>query len=330
MGQFYQRFQEIADSDLTTAAPHAYDSSRDYGKYPTFAPLKWKPPVAAPEQKPDIVQITPSPKKTDWKHNVLRNDEVPTGIYQVHEIKARYVFGSRYRREQIKSVTFLNTLREMPSDAWDVSESGNLSVMAWVKPNCEQYDLFIGAEGGMRTGKNCESLFAGYVNVERITFGRVLHTECAERMCDMFGYCASLTELDLSSFDTSGVWDMSYMFAGCKSLTGLDLSNFDTAEVQDMSYMFEGCASLTKLDLSSFDTYSVVYMGYMFEGCASLTKLDLSSFDTPYVKDMSHMFSDCKSLTELGLSSFDTSNVEEMSNMFDCCPAGSKWEHLLD
>jgi surface protein len=86
-----------------------------------------------------------------------------------------------------------------------------------------------------------------------------------------------LFNLDLSSFDTSNVTDMSYMFYGCNSLTNLDLSSFNTSNVTYMGYMFRGCNSLTNLDLSSFDTSNVTYMKDMmkdmFDGCSSLQTL---------------------------------------------------------
>ena len=39
------------------------------------------------------------------------------------------------------------------------------------------------------------------------------------------------------------------MFKGCNSLTNLDLSNFNTQNVSDMSGMFSECNSLIKLNL---------------------------------------------------------------------------------
>ena len=260
VGQFYQRFQELADSDLKTAAPHAYDSSRDYEKYPTFAPLPTGMRASAPIKE-----------NTAWKNNVLRSDEI-TWVLNLDERKKHSVFGSQYRREQIQSVTFLDTLAEMPADAWDASEAGNRSVMAWVKPNGELYDLYIGAEGGMRTGESCAAMFAGYVNAERITFGSALHTKGARNMYAMFDGCGSLRELDLSSFDTSNVTNMFWMFKGCSSLKNLDLSSFDTSNVKNMVCMFDGCGSLRELDLSSFDTSRVKDMAYMFDNCPAGSK----------------------------------------------------------
>ena len=65
----------------------------------------------------------------------------------------------------------------------------------------------------------------------------------------MFDNCKSLTNLNLSNFNTQNVTNMSSMFAGCNSLTNLNLSNFNTQNVTNMSYMFLGCQSLTKENL---------------------------------------------------------------------------------
>lgn len=49
----------------------------------------------------------------------------------------------------------------------------------------------------------------------------------------MFNGCSSLTELDLSSFNTDQITDMSGTFASCTSLTSLDLGNFTFYEDTD-------------------------------------------------------------------------------------------------
>ena len=60
----------------------------------------------------------------------------------------------------------------------------------------------------------------------------------------LFRNCTSLTELDLSHFNTRLINNMGNMFRGCKSLKKINLSNFDTHNVKDMKYMFYGCISL--------------------------------------------------------------------------------------
>jgi len=135
----------------------------------------------------------------------------------------------------------------------------------------------------------------------------------------MFYSCKSLTNLDLSNFNTTNVTDMSYMFYSCKSLTNLNLSNFNTTNVTNMSCMFSNCNSLTNLDLSNFNTINVTDMSYMFYFCYSLTNLNLSNFNTTNVTNMSSMLSDYESLTNLDLSNFNTTNVIDMRSMFYFC-----------
>ena len=53
---------------------------------------------------------------------------------------------------------------------------------------------------------------------------------------------------------------MVFMFSKCSSLTNLDVSRFDTSNVTSMSCMFDGCSSLTTLDVSRFDTSKVTGM----------------------------------------------------------------------
>ena len=244
--------------------------------------------------------------------NVLRNNN---GTFTYHPS----VFGSEYQRGQIKSVTFLDTLVDMPNDAWDVSEAKNGRVMAWVKSDGDLYDLYIGAEGGVWANHDGSNLFAGYINASEITFGDAFHTENMQDMESMFEECGSLTSLDLSSFDTAHVQAMKNMFRECGSLTSLDLSSFNTANVQDMDFMFFKCGGLTNLDLSNFNTANVQSMDRMFMGCDSLTSLDLSSFDTACVQNMDWMFYGCVSLNSLDLSNFDTTNVQDMERMFYEC-----------
>ena len=91
----------------------------------------------------------------------------------------------------------------------------------------------------------------------------------------MFYRCSSLTSLDLSGLDTSGVTNMSEMFYRCSSLASLDLSGLDTSGVTNMSEMFYRCSSLASLDLSGLDTSGVTNMSNMFSGCSSLASITL-------------------------------------------------------
>ena len=115
-------------------------------------------------------------------------------------------------------------------------------------------------------------------------------------MSGTFKDCSSLQSLDLSSWNTPKVTNMSEMFYNCSKLTSLDLSNFDTSKVTDMSGTFSGCSNLTSLDLSNFDTSNVEYMGRwyvspygMFYNCNKLKNIYVSDkWSTDNVTDYSH------------------------------------------
>ena len=62
----------------------------------------------------------------------------------------------------------------------------------------------------------------------------------------MFSECSSLTNINLSNFNTNNVTNMRYIFYKCSSIKNINLSNFNTNNVKDMSYMFSGCSSLKK------------------------------------------------------------------------------------
>ena len=152
-----------------------------------------------------------------------------------------------------------------------------------------------------------------------ITFDVFDTVSIAGSMKGLFTFCSGLTSLDLSSFDTSDTYDMSWMFWFCKKLTSLDLSNFDTSKTGRMISMFANCTSLTSIDVSSFDTSNVTDMSTMFGDCISLQSLDVSNFNTSSVEGMGGMFSGCYSLTSLDLSNFNTSKVTNMGGMFHTC-----------
>lgn len=254
----------------------------------------WKS-IKVPNRNIPLIQETSIPEtapnvEESWRNNVLMLDkEFKMGA------STNFVFGSDIQRNEIVSVTFLDTLKGAPDTSWDVSEEQNGSVLAWVEKSSGRtvfdwfaphyYDLFIAGEGGVNGKLACESLFEGYSTLEKINFDGNFHTEEASSFYRMFLGCYSLTSIDFSGFATSNVTNMRGMFSQCRRLIDLDLSSFDTSHVTDMRIMFLDCMRLANLDLSGFNTSNVTSMWRMFEGCANLSSLDLSSFDTSKVLD---------------------------------------------
>ena len=288
------------------------------------------------------------------KGNILEG----TRVIQEWDENSQTDFHSDFYKQNIVSITFLNNnVPENAVESWNVSENKEKgTVKAWVVPNSSdssKYDLYIGAKGKVIANEDSSNIFYDFRGVKEINFDNNYDTSNAIDMSRMFLNCTSLTELDLTSFDTSNVtsmyamfcmWDsvlnltpenklehikfghnfitdnvtnMRSMFAGLTELKELDLSNFNTKNVTTMYHMFTDCKNLVILDIGNFNTSKVIDMGGMFLGCRSLATLDVSSFDTSKVTNMEDMFERCTSLTDLNLSNLDTSNVTNMGGMFN-------------
>ena len=76
------------------------------------------------------------------------------------------------------------------------------------------------------------------------------HIAIKECMDDMFCDYKHLRSIDFGSIDTSAVSSMNSLFAGCSSLTYVDLSSFDMSGISSsMNGFFEGCSSLNRITL---------------------------------------------------------------------------------
>jgi len=260
-------------------------------------------------------------------HMKASGSAIRTNDYGEAYCEAEFVFDTTIRRDQVKRIIFLNKLDSVPQTAYDISEDADDSVMAWMEDgDC----LYLAADGMIIAPEDCSGMFANYTALEEICFNNCFDTTNVKNMRGMFmGLKAA--ELDLSSFYTPQLTDISWMFAHwCpdteKTSTGreapesvLNISNFDTSHVMNMQGTFSSCATLQELDLSHFDTSRVTDMSNLFSYCTSLQELDLSSFDTSAVVDMSNMFYRALELERLDVGSFNTSSVENMENMFYEC-----------
>ena len=136
---------------------------------------------------------------------------------------------------------------------------------------------------------------------------------------NMFDGWKSVSNLDLSSFNTDKVSDFCMTFYDCSTLEEVNISTFNTEKGSNFGGMFSGCSSLKSLDVSSFNTSNAILLNGMFMGCKQLKKLDVSSFVTSLVTNFWGMFADCRSLDHVDVSKFDLSSAENVNEMFRGC-----------
>ena len=79
------------------------------------------------------------------------------------------------------------------------------------------------------------------------------------------------------------------MVSGCSSLTNINLSNFNTNNVTDMGHMFHGCSSLININLSNFNTNNVTNMSGMFSGCKKLIKDNIIVYDKKILEQLKNL-----------------------------------------
>lgn len=160
-------------------------------------------------------------------------------------------------------------------------------------------------------------------------------TSNVEDMHEMFDERKKLSSLKLFK-NTTNVKDMSEMFQNCSSLTELDLSLWDTSKVENMYCMFNGCEKLSKIiNIEYFKTHSCKSMVAMFRICRNIKSFKLQNnsniWNTSKVTNMNQMFLGCESLNDINISGWNTDSVTDMGDMFSRCRAltDEKISHIL-
>lgn len=188
----------------------------------------------------------------------------------------------------------------------------------------------------MNAFRNCNitklsTLFSSDTKLKNITNIGNMNISKADGISYVFSNCSTLTQLDLSNWDTRNVQYMIGTFSGCTNLTEINCSGWNSSKVYNMQAAFYNCKSLQTLPVRDWDTRSVMYMDNAFAYCESLTNLDVSKWDTSKAVEMTNVFYHCSSLTTLDVSKWKTSNVLRAENLFAVCEKltsldVSKWD----
>ena len=188
----------------------------------------------------------------------------------------------------------------------------------------------------MSAFRNCNitdssSVFSTCKKLKTIANIGNLNISKADGMSYLFYECNSLTQLDLSNWDTGNIQYMIATFDGCNSLTELNCSTWNTGKVYNMQLAFYNCNSLETIPVRDWDTRSVMYMDKTFGNCTSLVNLDVSKWDTSKVVELTNTFYHCSSLKTLDVSKWKTTNVLRADSLFSGCEKltsldVSKWD----
>ena len=152
-------------------------------------------------------------------------------------------------------------------------------------------------------------------NGTKIPFNQIVTT----LMTDMNGmFFNSSFNMDISSWDTSNVTNMSTMFSIAERFDS-DISKWNTSKVKNMGFMFNGAQAFNQNinynpTNGSWDTSNVIDMSGMFGGAEKFNS-DISNWNTLNVTNMSYMF-DAAIAFNQNIGNWNTSKVTAMSGMF--------------
>ena len=214
---------------------------------------------------------------------------------------------------------FMNckNIKSIDLSSFDSSEVTNMSCMF---SKCIYLEKIIFGNFNTQKVINMKKMFSKCKCLKEINFPKSFTTENVIDMSLMFLGCENLDKLNLS-FDTHNVTNMHGLFQECFLLKKLDLRTFITDKVNDMSNMFSKCCRLEEIliDPKKFKTKEVTNMNRMFLDCHSLKKFNFNNLITEKVELMTNMISGCEQFTKIDLSNFNTKNVKDMKYMFDGC-----------
>lgn len=166
-------------------------------------------------------------------------------------------------------------------------------------------------------------LFNGCEKLKSVTFN--IDTSKVTKANNMFTGCKALNSVDLSTFDTGSLTDISYMFQGCTNTTfeNINLNNLNVSNVTKAGWIFSSCNGVINLDLSSWTLPKVTDLSASFYGC-NAKKIDLSNATGENVTQTNMMFFNAMRVNEIYLDNFDFSKVTSFSGMFTSCGSNAK------
>ena len=220
------------------------------------------------------------------------------------------------------------TPSETVIDSWDASAAQDGSIMCYVEGTV--LTITCNGAGGIKTNEDASKMFSDTNDIDffnsciAINGLEILDTSNTTNMKGMFYRCNGLTSLDVSTFDTSNVVNMSYMFSvetnGTSALTSITFgNNFVKSSVTDISFMLYGCRNLITLDIDDWDISNVVDMRSFAKYCDKLTTFganNLANWNLGNVIYLDEAFRNLLVMPNLAVENWNVSKVQSMYALF--------------
>lgn len=123
---------------------------------------------------------------------------------------------------------------------------------------------------------------------------------------------SDLVELDLSSWDVSGIVTVTGMCSGCTNLEKLILKYWDVNGLINADSMCKGCSSLKSVDLTEWHPCNLISAKKWFNGCKALETIDLAGWEKWQLNVeivMDNAWDACGLVTPVYLAEYDAVDI---------------------
>ena len=179
-----------------------------------------------------------------------------------------------------------------------MSEIGSLDISAWNVGNVTNMSYMFANDNNITTFRlpdatnltsvlDISYMLSGLTNLTDLILPKFENVTNMEGLLKGDDNLANLAMEDY--FVHNKVTNIKSMFEGNTSLIELNLNTWVTSEVTDMTNMFKGCSNLATIKANAaFDTTKVVASDDMFDGCVNLIGHEGTAYDNSYPKDKTY------------------------------------------
>lgn len=208
---------------------------------------------------------------------------------------------------------YLAKLNKHNLSSWDVSKV-NTFYYTFYNTNVEELNL---SGWDLKSCTNLYGMFSSCRNLKTLNLSGWKNTSGVTKMDNLFYYCTSLGDVDLSGINTQSVTSMTQTFYYCR-MPNYNIKHWDVSKVSSFNSMFSSAYSKNTLDLSGWNTSALTNIQYLLQS-SYFTEIDLSGWNVNKVTTASYAFNNAY-MKKLNLNGWVFNNsISYLTSFFQGC-----------
>ena len=274
--------------------------------------------------------------------NIDMLQQVFDGCKKLKTIENFDNFDFRGATEFLNVFANCSSIEELNMSNWKLSSLQNIGPYTRTPKNEKIPSIFSGLSGmktininnlDISSATNLKEVFSKFGNLQKVYMSEVkTNTEADWTMEGFFNSCTSLNTVETTNFVNSHCISLKNSFCECDSLTELDISGWNTSGVKNMSGTFNGSGVKSVTFPSGNNSFnSVETIASLFYNCTDLTTVDNFMLNTasestdqapsvsfPALTDVKEAFYKCHGLKNVKLK-INAPVLEKVVSLFSNC-----------